>query len=409
MNKKMRILTSQIVSKIIFLCLFCSVMNTANAVNITNLYRVHVVVEDRTSEARKLGIQQAFQQLMVKISGSQQALSNDKVISASARASRYMQGYSYRQISQQDPENSALTITQPLLEVWFSKPLIAKVLRQAQVPIWSNNRPLIQLWLYQGEQLIENNDEKQQAANAVWQSSYQRVFDDHGLPVLWPEAPAELESVANNSIPSAADAQQRVAQMLQQQAQRISLQDVRNSNISKLRLLNESLHVNASLMGQITSISQAGQTQWQLNAMLVEKDKMTAISLIDKNVPALLHKAAAQVAQYYSDQYAVVTSTDENGQTIYLENIESFAAYASSIQYLKKLAGVKRVDVLQVQDQKVTLGLILNSSWQQIFRVIKVDGKLIKSVSAPSEAGAQAATPLLEPSAQHSYLWRGES
>ena len=123
--------------RFIILCL-CLFSLNAVAVNVTDLYRVNVAVEDQSEESRKLGVQQAFQQLLIKVSGYPEVLENPTLLDASKNALRYMQGFSY----QQDGIDG-----QTYLQTWFSKALLVPLLRRAHAPIWGENRPLFLTWL----------------------------------------------------------------------------------------------------------------------------------------------------------------------------------------------------------------------------------------------------------------------
>ncbi|MGK0249503.1 MAG: hypothetical protein ACI910_002251, partial [Oleispira sp.] len=123
--------------RVFVLCL-CLLSINAFAVNVSDLYRISVAVNDQSEESRKLGVQWAFQQLLIKVSGYQEVLENQTLVEASQNALRYMQGFSYHQDDVDD---------QIYLQAWFSKALLIPLMRRAQVPIWGENRPLLLNWL----------------------------------------------------------------------------------------------------------------------------------------------------------------------------------------------------------------------------------------------------------------------
>ena len=123
--------------RFIVLCL-CLLAINVHAVNVSDLFRVSVAVDDQSEESRNLGIQWAFQQLLIKVSGYQDSLTNPTLIAASKNAERYIQGFSY----QKDSVDG-----QVYLQAWFSKALVVPLLKRAQASIWGKNRPLLLNWL----------------------------------------------------------------------------------------------------------------------------------------------------------------------------------------------------------------------------------------------------------------------
>jgi hypothetical protein len=138
--------------RLFVLCL-CLLSFNAFAVNVSDLYRISVAVDDQSEESRNLGVQWAFQQLLIKVSGYQEVLENPTLVQASQNALRYMQGFSYHKDSVDD---------QIYLQAWFSKALLIPLMRRAKAPIWGDNRPLLLNWL-----AIESNVNTTAAGNVV--------------------------------------------------------------------------------------------------------------------------------------------------------------------------------------------------------------------------------------------------
>ena len=70
-------------------------LQTAAAEQVAKLYEGEVPVIGQNSEARATGIQQAFAQVLVKVSGDRGLLSNPQVDGLLRRASSYVQQYRY--------------------------------------------------------------------------------------------------------------------------------------------------------------------------------------------------------------------------------------------------------------------------------------------------------------------------
>lgn len=331
---------------------------SALAVTVTDLYRVNVIVDDRSDAQRRQGIQIAFQQLMVKISGDQEVLRNSLVIQASRNANRYMQGYSYKRVQVPNPNDHTLLIEQPMLEVWFSKPLIAPVLRQAKVPIWTANRPLLQLWIYKRQAIVKPEQD-------TWQDEYQRVFDDFGMPVIW----AKPDENNENEI--------------------ITYRDVMSGSYDKAKAIAKQSHANGALVGDISFVG----GEWVFEGALLTSSVLS-IQAKGDSPDNVIYQVASQIAKYFSKKYAVVTSTEEQAELIAVSDIQNFEDYAQLLAYLQKLAGVKRVDVLSVENGSLELGIVLNASWKQIERLINADKKLVLIDTQVDQAQPAPSTPV---------------
>ena len=170
---------------VLCLCLFSF---NSYAVKVSDLYRVSVAVDDQSVESRKLGVQWAFQQLLVKVSGNKGIIENPTLVAASLDAQRYMQGFSYQ---------TDLVDDQIYLQAWFSKALVVPLLKRAEAPIWGENRALILNWLAVEPPSKQGGSEERivvSQSTPEWQGRFSRIFAERGLPVLWPTADLEDSS-----------------------------------------------------------------------------------------------------------------------------------------------------------------------------------------------------------------------
>jgi len=259
------------------------------------------------------------------------------------------------------PDDHTLLIEQPMLEVWFSKPLVAPVLRQAKVPIWTANRPLLQLWIYKRRGLVKPEQD-------TWQDEYQRVFDDFGMPVMWAKPVVET----NESEPVAIN-----------ENEIITYRDVMAGSYDKAKEIAKQSHANGALVGDISFVG----GEWVFEGALLTSS-ILSIQATGESADNVIYQVASQIAKYFSKKYAVVTSTEEQAELITVNDIKDFEDYAKLLAYLQKLAGVKRVDVLSVENGNLELGIVLNASWKQIERLINADKKLVL-IDAPVDQAQQ--------------------
>ena len=117
-----------------------------HAVVVSDLYEVQVEVTDQSQNSRIEALNEAIQQVLVKVSGTTDTLLNETVQEKSSHPERYVRSYSYTH----NPINNQLE-----LKVHFAQNLIDELLRQTDQSIWGRSRPLILVW-----QAVEENNKR---------------------------------------------------------------------------------------------------------------------------------------------------------------------------------------------------------------------------------------------------------
>lgn len=139
------------------------------AAPVTGLYQVREPLADVTEEARSEAFSRAFVTLMQRLTGTADSVKNRAVAAQLASPKSLALGYTY-----QDDE----------LQVSFDPASVMQVLREAQVPVWGSDRPVLLLWWvqesFQGRQLL--GDGQNRSLNL------QQAGLHRGLPVRFPLA-----------------------------------------------------------------------------------------------------------------------------------------------------------------------------------------------------------------------------
>ncbi|RUO31519.1 hypothetical protein CWE12_00505 [Aliidiomarina sedimenti] len=109
---------------------------TVQSNEITDLYESRLAVESQSRDERQDALRNAFEQVLVKVSGHQAVLEKDAVRSELARHTNYLVQYSY-----------ATEGRQLLLRAQFDERRIEELLRRADATYWSARRPNVMLWI----------------------------------------------------------------------------------------------------------------------------------------------------------------------------------------------------------------------------------------------------------------------
>lgn len=361
--------------RFLILCL-CLLSFNAFAVNVSDLYRVSVAVEDQGDANRKLGIQWAFQQLLIKVSGNQKVLTNPTLIEASQNAERYMQGFSY----QQDGFDEQI-----YLQAWFSKALVVPLIKRAQAPIWGENRPLLLNWLaieptesmdigrfdvarlirhaqgladltaeentpvnkarvVRGERLLVSSQ------NIQLQKRFSRAFSERGLPIVWPMADLEDQ----DSLP---------------------LNQLWWLSTETIRSASKRYEADAVLAGKL---NQDSNGLWQYEGILLHGSEKRSIVAESDSPMGALTLATGDVGQYFASQFAIKSDpmNGRSGIRVLVKKVNSFTDYSKILEYFKNITGVRLVEVAQVDRDNLELYLSLEGSWNKVQRIISLDNKL---------------------------------
>jgi hypothetical protein len=349
--------------RLFVLCL-CLLSFNAFAVNVSDLYRISVAVDDQSEESRELGVQWAFQQLLIKVSGYQEVLENRTLVEASQNALRYMQGFSYHQDDVDD---------QVYLQAWFSKALLIPLMRRAQVPIWGENRPLLLNWLAvessrsladAGAVIFESDTDDTTSGNGLdtegrlliseqsseWRTRLGRAFSERGLPILWPINDLEDQS----ALP-----------------------------LNQLWWLISDSIVKASVRYQADAVlagklNQSAEGIWQYEGVLMRGDQSLSILTEGDSPLAALTNVSTEVGRFFADQFAIKSDpmNGRSGLRIVVKKVKDFSDYSKVLAYLQSISGVRLVEVAQVDRDNLQLYLSLEGSWDKVQRIIRLDNKL---------------------------------
>lgn len=149
------------------------------------MYEVALPVLSQDKQIRKTAFEQAFAEVLVRISGNSVVVSQLNIKSAS----QYVQQYRYLPLSKEDKREAPvmLEMSQPKYMLWvqFNQGLIKKQLRENALPIWGQQRPGVLLWIAvrDGRHRYILRDLDQSVIKDVVEKEARR----RGLPVIWPK------------------------------------------------------------------------------------------------------------------------------------------------------------------------------------------------------------------------------
>jgi len=121
------------------LLLSLSLLQPATAVTVEDLYTIELPVADQTTSLRLDTFKEAFMLVIVKVSGSDDALKSPAFKRPIEGSSRYVKQFSY--ISRESENKQDLSAELLYLRIDFDQRLIESLLRDNNFPIWGRERP----------------------------------------------------------------------------------------------------------------------------------------------------------------------------------------------------------------------------------------------------------------------------
>lgn len=307
----------------------------AQAVVVSDLYQVPIAVENQSTEHYQHALQEALQQVFVKVSGSISTLQNEQIQQASQQPQRFLRSYRYQQQADQ---------LQALFQ--FSEHLIDAALRDAGEPIWGRSRPLVLLW--QGTE--ENNRRIVLSQEATpLQQILERNFNARGIPVLWPAQ--DLEDQMNLPVGH--------------------LWGLFRGDIAKA---SQRYLTDAFIAGKL--LRQLDQS-WRYQGYLQLQEEILELDSQALELETLLHEVADQVASFLARHYAVTSDQLIGGQYITVTGIRDFNQYKQLQAYLSANVAIQQVQVVAINEQHLTLALEHSGEWDKVWQNLSFDKRLI--------------------------------
>ena len=325
----------------LLLILICGMIGMVSAVRVTDLYQGTVPVSSQTQQERDQVLQQAFAQVLVKISGNKLTLENPSVKSHLNSASSLVQEFSYTPLHQPNEPKPYL------LHLNFDVDGVNAILQEAGVPIWGEHRPLILAWLeYEtpGHPAAILSGDSAQVIPALLKQDANR----RGVPLMFPAM--DIQDIGQ-----------------------VTINDITSMNIAKLTNAATRYGSDAILIGHIVQDPNQINTQWKL----VMGQDQWGWNVTGKLLPDVLIALTDHMADALAARYAtVVTQNVQTKIALKVTNITHEDDFPRVMNYLKHQAAVADVSVVQVVDDAVILNVNVRGNQASFTQSILSDHKL---------------------------------
>ncbi len=328
-----------IVRGVAFALALSSLAGAARAELVQDLYEAEVAVADQSAAELARAARQGLSDVVVKVSGSTQVLSNPTISKALGDARNRVQQYSYQKGPGVPPQTS--------VKLSFDGAYVTGLVVGAGAPIWTANRPAVLVWL-----VVEDAAGRAflNAATApALMAAVQGEFARRGVPIQLPTYDA-----ADSAALTPEQAWNLDDPALVPASARYQLRDI--------------------LVGRVSLLEGGGATgEWSF----LQGDNRVRRTSTVASEELFVRDGAALVAETLAARYAVAASSAGGKVTLAVSGVTTYADYAAVISWLEGLELVERADVASVRGDTLTLSLKAKAGAAQLASIIELNRRLV--------------------------------
>ncbi|MBN7277732.1 DUF2066 domain-containing protein [Vibrio cholerae] len=327
----------------------------AFALTRVNLYQAEVAVDPQQSNADAAARVRGMEEVIVRATGSQDALKNDAVQKALRQSNQYITQIS----TQQEGAKSVMRLQ-------FSAQHIRSLLSQAQLPFWPESRSNLLVWLVE-----EANYDR----NVSWEHADTPLLNQmkararvRGLPLTVPVG--DFDDVTG-----------------------VQVSDLWGGFINPISVASQRYPTDAVLVVR----AQGSELRWTLFDQLA--NTMVNQPKAPISGQASGEQAATEMIDEISDYYArksavVVSSASSQSVLAQFSPLDSAQDFFVVENKLKRLSSVASLDILKVQDTQVTFNVHLLASVEEFTNEVVRMGSAVLMEMPPEEPVSSGNTSL---------------
>jgi len=341
-------------SSLTLLVLLLVVAQKLDAVTLENLYQAEVLSESQSDAQRRIDASEGLSQVLTRVSGRSDILQNPVIVAALKTPEQYYSEFSYARV--EAVNDAAAALPQPgldplpaetprqVMRIRFAPSLIAKILREADLPVWGSNRPSVLSWM-----AIDDESGRQvlgEANPSLFAKTLNQAARARGVLLLLP-----LWDLEDSRGVSSSEIWGRFLGRIEAASKRYSP--------DKILVFRAESEFSNQWRGD-WSLGEGGQ--WRSGTVYGESQAQLATALV------------GVLASVLSEQYAVTSTRSEVRLTV--EGITEIQDYTEVSRYLEGLTQVMSVQPIRILTDMVEFKLRSEGEVQQIIDVIALDRKL---------------------------------
>lgn len=345
-------------------CLFFLTMAlgfSVSAKQVDGLYEAKVLVSDQGQESLKSGARVGLVEVLHKVTGYEVPLEHPVVYRALNIADQYLYQFSFNRIDDSDVE-MGVSPGSSWLKMQFEGKTIQRIVRQAKLPRWGNNRPTIMVWLAMddGQRQIMTDGLEHKGMQALTEAARKR-----GLPLIFPVYDLE------DSI-------------------KLPMEQLWGLFPERIKSASSRYGAESILAARVFETEPGS---WVGHWRFYFRGQEYEYSFNGTKLDDVILMGLTASGSVLADAFALKPSNEKRGElTIAINGVDSLQHYAGVTKYLDKLAITKEVSVLKAKGDQLTVKLMLNGSLEQFQQTLALNRKLVekKTESVTEEEEGQS-------------------
>ncbi len=312
-----------------------------------------MAVGDRGRRALAGAARDGLEQVVVKVTGSEEALDLAPVRQALDDAERYLQQYTYREAG-----DGGLTA-----RLRYDESVLRGLLLEAGAPLWTARRPPVLVWLV--AEGTDGRDFVSPGHQPALAEALGEAFERRGVPLRLP-----LRDLQDTAALGRGPAWRLDASAIVAASARYGVEDV--------------------LAGRVLPLSSGA---WLGDWVYLHDGRRRARAVTAADPESFAGAGAALAAEAIARRYAVASGgeADSGGTRVLVLGVGSFADYAAVMAWLDSLELVDRVNPEGLEGDQLILRLDARAGLDRLAPVIELNERLRPLAAVPGDVAAERA------------------
>ncbi len=336
----MRTWPRSVLSALIAGVVFAGGARELSGAQLTNLYRVEVVVDPEVEDPRQEAFERAMGEQLVRLTGRRDAAADPLLLEIITAAQRFVQRWGYA-----DPETLAITFDGRALET---------ELANRDQPVWGKDRPLTLVWIALdaggGSRRLLNGreeplpDEPDGELAAALLAEVTSAAQRRGVPLAFPLLDSEDLAL-------------------------VTFADVWGGFTSRVEAASRRYQPDGILVGRVRAAGGAMSARWQYLGPGERRERRSGVT-----------EGLEWLADIYANQYAVTGGSSV--ARLVVTEVSSFDDYARLLAHLEGLSIIDAVNVEELSGEELVIGLTTRAKAEVLDRALTLGG-IITPAAAP--------------------------
>ena len=330
---------------ILFFALFCT---SLMAEPVSGLYNGRVLVADQTAQSRSKGVDQALEQVLIKLTGNSKIMQLPGIQQAVSNNNNFIASVGYTKL----PLGRSEELPGFALQVSFSAQAIDQLVRRAQLPILPAGRPTLVFWVVRDDAETGRQFVSEQVFPDFTQS-FQQIMHDRAAPYQLPAL--DLEDQLSLSV--------NEAWSMREETIEVASQRYAADGWAVLRFFT-------TTSGQVR-----GSWIYRLG------DQRGFNDVRDETTGLFVPLAVNGLVDSLSAQFTYIPQTDTSELVVQINRVDSFSDYQAVLSQLQKLELVQSLNVFAVKGDKLFLTLDIEGGVDLLESALARSGRLENQTS----------------------------